>query len=118
MSRAAGKKAISRGAREGSIVGKGHIEFLFHHRMLPPVELVAVQLPWGEGSPTPQAGEVVVFTEHFANGFGLPASDFFSRFLVHFGLQPHHLAANDILQLAAFVTLYESFLGIKPRLDL
>ncbi|KAE8811450.1 hypothetical protein D1007_11836 [Hordeum vulgare] len=118
MSRAAAKKANSRGAWEGSIVTEGHIEFLRHHRMLPPTELVAMRLPGGEESPTPQDREEVVFTEHFARGFGLPASDFFSRFLVHFGLRPHHLAANGILELAAFVTLCECFLGTKSWLDL
>ncbi|KAE8809453.1 hypothetical protein D1007_13973 [Hordeum vulgare] len=86
--------------------------------MLPPVELVAACIPGGEGSPAPQAGEVVVFPEHFACGFGLPASDFFFGFLEHFDMQLHHLEANTVLQLAAYVTLCEGFLGIEPRLDL
>ncbi|KAE8793225.1 hypothetical protein D1007_32063 [Hordeum vulgare] len=63
------------------------------------------------------SGDVVVFQEHFFRGFGLPAIDFFSRFLVHFGLQPHHLAPNAVLQLAALVTQCEGFVGIEPRLD-
>ncbi|KAE8810949.1 hypothetical protein D1007_12304 [Hordeum vulgare] len=37
---------------------------------------------------------------------------------MHFGLQQHHLAANTVLQLAAYITLYEGFLGIELRLDL
>ncbi|KAE8783878.1 hypothetical protein D1007_42629 [Hordeum vulgare] len=86
--------------------------------MIPSAELVAVRLPGGEGSLTPQDGEAVIFNEHFARGFRLPVSHFFSRFLIHFGLRPHHLTANAILQLAAFVTLCEGFLGIEPRLDL
>ncbi|KAE8791241.1 hypothetical protein D1007_34323 [Hordeum vulgare] len=118
MSRAAAKKANSRGTWEGNIFTEGYIEVLRHRRMLPPAKLVAVRLPGGEGSLTPQDGEVVVFTEHCFRGFGLPVSDFFSRFLVHFGLQPHHFAANAILQLASFVTLCEGFLGIEPRLYL
>ncbi|KAE8779961.1 hypothetical protein D1007_46999 [Hordeum vulgare] len=83
--------------------------------MLPPTEYVAVRLPDGEVSPTPQDCEAVVINEHFAHGFGLPARNFFSRFL---GLKLHHLTANAILLVAAFVRLCEEFLGIEPRLDL
>ncbi|KAE8768176.1 hypothetical protein D1007_60369 [Hordeum vulgare] len=71
-----------------------------------------------ETAPTPVAGEVVVFNEHFYWGFGLQASSFFSEWLHFFGLQPHHLAPNAILQLSTFVVLWEGFLGIEPRLDL
>ncbi|KAE8816140.1 retrotransposon protein [Hordeum vulgare] len=66
----------------------------------------------------PQVSEVVVFTEHFTRGLGLPTSIFFRRFLMHFGLQPHHLSANIVLQLAAFIALCEGYLGIEPHLDL
>ncbi|KAE8782238.1 hypothetical protein D1007_44414 [Hordeum vulgare] len=74
--------------------------------------------PDAEGYLTPRPGEVVVFKEHFFRGFGLPASDFFSRFLVHFGLQSHHLAPNSVLELASFVTLCEGFVGIEPHLEM
>ncbi|KAE8812376.1 hypothetical protein D1007_10741 [Hordeum vulgare] len=43
---------------------------------------------------------------------------FFAEWLQLFGLQPHHLAPNAILQLAAFVVLCEGFVGIEPRVDL
>ncbi|KAE8791242.1 hypothetical protein D1007_34324 [Hordeum vulgare] len=71
-----------------------------------------------EYAPTPREGEVVVFGEHFARGFGLPTSTFFHRFLRYFSLQLHHLGANAILQLAAFVSLCEGYLGIETCLDL
>ncbi|KAE8817851.1 hypothetical protein D1007_04471 [Hordeum vulgare] len=74
--------------------------------------------PWRRGRSTPPVGDVVVFNEHFYQGFGLPTSSFFSEWLHFFGLQPHHLAPNAILQLSAFVVLCEGFLGIEPRLDL
>ncbi|KAE8797431.1 hypothetical protein D1007_27406 [Hordeum vulgare] len=86
--------------------------------MLPSASLVTVRIPKAETAPTPQEGEIVVFDEHFYRGFGLPASTFFSNFLTFFGLQPHHLASNAILQLASSVVLCEGFLGIEPRLDL
>ncbi|KAE8786603.1 hypothetical protein D1007_39512 [Hordeum vulgare] len=118
MYRAASMAKGPRGTWEGIIVMEEHIDNLRHCRMLPPAELVAARVPAGEGSPAPQAGEMVVFLEHFFRGFGLLASDFYNSFLVHYGLQPHHLAANVMLQLAAYVSLCEAFLGIEPRLDL
>ena len=60
----------------------------------------------------------MVFNEHFYRGFGLLASAFFSEWLRFFGLQPHHLAPNAILQLSAFVVLCEGFVGIEPCVDL
>ncbi|KAI4981931.1 hypothetical protein ZWY2020_022423 [Hordeum vulgare] len=86
--------------------------------MLPPASQVSVRIPGVETAPTPEEGEIVVFDEHFYWGFGLPASPFFSDWLNFFGLQPHHLASNAILQLSAFAILCEGFLGIEPRLDL
>ncbi|KAE8819296.1 hypothetical protein D1007_02794 [Hordeum vulgare] len=118
MSQFAAEKAKFRGAWEGSDVTAGHIGVLLHRRMLPPAEHVEVRLPGAEGSRTPRDGEVVVFKEHFFRGFGLPASEFFSRFLVFFGLQPHHLDPNVFLQLAAYVTWCKRFVEIEPRLDL
>ncbi|KAE8790137.1 hypothetical protein D1007_35654 [Hordeum vulgare] len=107
------------GAWDGSDIVEEHIEVLRHHRRkLSSAELIAAHIPGRENSPAPQEGEVVVFVGHFARGLGLPASRFFSGFLMHYGLQPHHLAPNAILQLAAFFTLCEGFLGIKPRLNL
>ncbi|KAE8821420.1 hypothetical protein D1007_00563 [Hordeum vulgare] len=112
------KKTSSHGAWVGSEICEGHIEALHHHRLLPPASQVLVQIPCIETAPTPAVGGVVIFNEHFYRGFGLPASSFFSEWLHFFGLQPHHLAPNAILQLSAFVVLCAGFLGIEPRLDL
>ncbi|KAE8799597.1 hypothetical protein D1007_24976 [Hordeum vulgare] len=95
-----------------------HIEFLRHHRKLLSCGARHCVPPRGGEFPGPKAGEVVVLVEHFARGFELPPSNFFFSSLMHFGLQPHHLAANTVLQLAAYVTHYEGFLGIEPRLDI
>ncbi|KAE8791440.1 hypothetical protein D1007_34129 [Hordeum vulgare] len=112
------KKSSSQGAWMGSEICQGHIDVLRHHRLPPPASQVLVRIPGTETAPTPIAGEVVVFNEHFYRGFGLPASSFFSEWLHFFGLQSHHLALNAILQMSAFVVLCEGFLGIEPRLDL
>ncbi|KAE8813542.1 hypothetical protein D1007_09242 [Hordeum vulgare] len=112
------KKTSSQGAWLGSKIFEGRIEALRHHRLLPPASQVLVRIPGAETAPTPVAGEIVVFDEHFYMGFGLSASSFFSECLHFFGLQPHHLAPNAILQLSVFVVLCEGFLGIEPLLDL
>ncbi|KAE8803981.1 hypothetical protein D1007_20141 [Hordeum vulgare] len=116
--RSSAQQASLQGAWLGSDVDAGLIDVLRHHRLLPPVSQVSVRLPGSEASPAPVAGEVVVFAEHFYRGFGLPASSFFAEWLQFFGLQPHHLAPNAILQLAAFVVMCEGFVGIEPRVDL
>ncbi|KAE8772250.1 hypothetical protein D1007_55758 [Hordeum vulgare] len=85
---------------------------------MPPAKFVSARVPAAENSQAPQAGEVVVFTENFSRRFGLPARNFFSTFLTQFGVQPHHLAANVVLQLAAYVTLCKGFLGTELRVDL
>ena len=69
----------------------------------------------GAHAPDPEEGEVVVFNAHMERGFALPVSPFFAQFLRFFRLQPHHLGANCITQLACFVTLCEAYLGVWPR---
>ncbi|KAE8797209.1 hypothetical protein D1007_27636 [Hordeum vulgare] len=118
MSNSAPKKGQNSVAWVGNNICDDNVEALRHCRMLPPATLVAARVPGAEAALTPGEGEVVVFEEHFYRGFGLPASDFFARFLTFFGLQPHHLAPNTILQLASFIVLCEGFLWIEPRLDL
>ncbi|KAE8791231.1 hypothetical protein D1007_34361 [Hordeum vulgare] len=118
MSSSFSKKGQHNGAWLGSDICTDHIDALRHRRMLPPASLLVVRILGAETAQTPQEGEVVVFDEHFYRGFGLPPSTFFANFLTFFGLQPHHLAPNSILQLASFVVLCEGFLGIEPRLDL
>ncbi|KAE8807659.1 hypothetical protein D1007_16038 [Hordeum vulgare] len=106
------QQASLQGAWLGSHVDEELIDALRHHRVLPPASQVLVHLPSSKASPAPVAGEVVVFAEHFYRGFGLLASSFFAKWLQFFVLQPHHLAPNAILQLAAFVVLCEGFVGI------
>ncbi|KAE8792072.1 hypothetical protein D1007_33498 [Hordeum vulgare] len=118
MSSSSSKRGQHNGAWLGCDICAKHIDALRHRRMLPPASLVAVRIPGAENAPTPQEGEVVVFDEHFYGGFGLPASTFFCNFLTFFGLHPHHLVPNSILQLTSFVVLCDGFLWIEPRLDL
>ena len=85
-------------------------------RKMPPETIIRV--PGDEVVSTPKPGERVVFTTHFTRGFALQVSMFFRDFLDHFRMQPHHLGANAIMLLSAFVTLCEGYLGMRPCLGL
>jgi hypothetical protein len=86
--------------------------------MLLPADLVGCRPAGSERIPTLNSGEVVVFYDHFPRGFALPASSFMLQFLDHFHLQPHHIGANAMMTLAAFVALCEAYLGIWPNVEL
>lgn len=94
------------------------IAHLHQTRRLPAVEEVKEHAPGGKVTPDPWDDERVIFYEHFSCGFGLPASDFFRRFLTFYGLQPHHLGPNSILQHAVFVAFCEGYIGLLPMKDL
>jgi hypothetical protein len=82
------------------------------------VDLVGYRPAGDERVPAPEPGETVVFYDHFPRGFALPASSFLHQFLDHFHLQPHHIGANMMMTLVAFVALCEAYLGIWPKVEL
>ncbi|KAE8808294.1 hypothetical protein D1007_15490 [Hordeum vulgare] len=86
MSSSAPKKGQHRDTWVGIDICDGNIAVLRDRRMLPRATLVVAWVPGAEAAPTLEKGEVVVFEEHFYQGFGLPASDFFANFLTFFGL--------------------------------
>ena len=71
-----------------------------------------------EISPSPTADEFVVFSSHLVRGLALPASPFLREFLDFYGLQLHHLGANSITFISAFVTFCEAYLGLWPCMEL
>src|SRR3954471_2230608 len=101
-----------RGSWQGSTVTRREIEWLIRTRRIPAE--VGCRLPGSESSPVLNEGEYVVFMSHFARGFGLPLSDFAREFLDYFGLQPHHLPANAIASLFAFISASEGYFGLWP----
>jgi hypothetical protein len=72
----------------------------------------------GEGIPTPNMKQIMVFSSFFQWGFGLPAYDFLRGLLQHYQIELVHLNPNSILQIAVFVHLCEAFLGIPPSFPL
>src|SRR3954464_12356224 len=101
-----------RGSWQGSSVTRHEIEWLIRTRRIPAE--VACRLPSSESSPDLREGEYVVFMSHFARGFGLPLSVFAREFLDYFGLQPHHLPANAIASLSAYISASEGYFGLWP----
>jgi hypothetical protein len=79
---------------------------------------VEYRLPRGELVLDLQPGEFVIFIAHFEHGFGLLVSDFMKRFFEKFGIQPHHLPANAITTLYAFISFSEGYLGLWPTINL
>ena len=80
--------------------------------------MIEVRVPGDEVAPEPQPGECVVFTSHFARGFGLPVSTFLRAFLDYYHLQPHHLGANAVMLLSVFICFCEGYLGVRPSIGL
>lgn len=74
--------------------------------------------PGNEVTPQPPPGYVVSFLAFHSRGFGMPAHPFLRGLLFHYGVRLHNLTPNRILQMAAFVALYEGFLGMEPHFDL
>ncbi|KAK1678906.1 hypothetical protein QYE76_039754 [Lolium multiflorum] len=107
--------AYTRGAWKGSDVKQAEIDWLYRSRRIP--EEVFCRIPGKELEPAPEPGEIVVFAAHFERGFGLPASDFFRRFLDFYELQPHHLPGNAIFYLSSYVAFMEGFVGLLPTVD-
>ncbi|KAK1615952.1 hypothetical protein QYE76_021469 [Lolium multiflorum] len=106
---------ITRGAWRGSDVNQHEIDWLYRSRRIP--EGVSCRLPGDEIEPVLEPGEFVVFLAHFERGFGLPASDFFRRFLDFYQLQPHHLPGNAIFYLSCYVSFMEGYIGLRPTYE-
>ncbi|KAE8773949.1 hypothetical protein D1007_53738 [Hordeum vulgare] len=108
----------TKGASDGNNINEEFIKCIHHQHKLLLARLVEACIMGAEYATASRDGEVVVFTEHFARGFGLPTSTFFRRFVTHFVLQPHYLGTNAILLLASFISLCEGYLGTQTCVDL
>jgi hypothetical protein len=75
----------------------------------------SIVFPTTERIPKPSSGFQVMFLAFLLRGLSLPAHEFLRGLLYFYGVQLHQLTPNSILHIAYFVTLCESFLGIKPH---
>jgi hypothetical protein len=74
-----------------------------------------VIFPSTERIPKPPIGYRVMFLAFLLRGLSFHAHIFLRGLLFVYGVQLHQLTPNSILHIAYFVTLCESFLGIKPH---
>jgi hypothetical protein len=74
-----------------------------------------VIFPSTERIPKPPNGFWVMFLAFLLRGLSLPAHEFLRGLHFVYGVQLHQLTPNSILHIACFITLCESFLGIKSH---
>lgn len=96
------------------------LEGLVRQGFMTPAEFAKCGVPKDLSSPNPSGvgGYVVVFKAFYERGFGVPSHRFLRSLLEYYGLELNHLTPAGILQIAAFVTLCEAYLGIEPHFDL
>jgi hypothetical protein len=63
-------------------------------------------------------GHVVAFTAFFERGFGVPSHRFLHSLVHYYNMELHNLNPLEIMHIATFVTLCETFMGIDPHFDL
>jgi hypothetical protein len=68
--------------------------------------------------PNPPYGYIVSFTHFHERGFTAPTSRFLRGLCYHYGVELQNFAPNAISQVATFVGVCESFLGIPVNWDL
>jgi hypothetical protein len=65
--------------------------------------------------PKPPSDFRVMFLAFLLCGLSFPTHEFLRGLLFVYGVQHHQLTPNSILHIACFITLCDSFLGIKPH---
>jgi hypothetical protein len=74
-----------------------------------------VIFPSTERIPKPPSSFRVMFFAFLLRGLSFPAHEFLRGLLFVYSVQLHHLTPNSILDIACFITLCDSFLGIEPH---
>jgi hypothetical protein len=74
-----------------------------------------VTFPSTEQISKPPSSFRVMFFAFLLRGLSLPTHEFLCGLLFMYSVQLHQLTPNSILHIACFITLCESFLGIKPH---
>lgn len=102
------------GAWRGSKITAENIAKACSEGLIGKADEVEARIARKELMPMPRQGEYVIFLDHLDHGLALSASTFFHSLLDEYGLQPHHLGANSISQISAFVAACEAYLGVPP----
>jgi hypothetical protein len=95
------------------------MEGLVRHGLLRErTEAVEWLMPGREEASTSLDGYVMSFAPFHERGLMIPLHPFFQGLLHHYQIELQHLNPNGIQQIAAFITLCEGYLGIKPHFEL
>jgi hypothetical protein len=81
-------------------------------------ELAACHVPEDLAFPAPAEGYMVSFVAFYDWGFGMPSHRFLHLLQQYYGLELHNVTPSWVLHIAAFITLYEAYLGVDPEFDL
>jgi hypothetical protein len=69
-------------------------------------------------SPVQVRGYVVACAAFYEQWFGAPSHQFLRSLLYLYGLERHHLTSSGVLNMVAFVTLCEAYMGVEPHFNL
>ena len=70
----------------------------------------------GQVIPTPEPGEIVVFTSHFRRGLGFPTDPFMRGLMFYSGLEFHDLAPESILHTTPHFGLWLKTFNVEPKM--
>ena len=100
-----------------SIVTDSTLDDFVKTGYLPKKEVMSYHAPDPtEENPQPNAGEVIVFTDHMNRGFSPPGSKFFRDVLHFFDLHPQDIGRNSMSNICNFQVFSEVYLGEEPDL--
>jgi hypothetical protein len=100
------------------VVTREYLQNLVSKGYMTAAEFATCLVPTCPISLAPAKGFIVVCATFCEWGFGLPSHRFLYSLLRSYGLELHHLTPSGILHAAAFMTLCEAFLGVKPPMNL
>jgi hypothetical protein len=101
-----------------STVMLGHLQKLMKQGFIMAVLLTTCHVLEDPVFPMPTEGYVVSFMMFYEQGFGMSSYRFLCSLLQHYNFEQHHLTLSGVLQIVAFMTLCEVYMGIDPEFDL
>jgi hypothetical protein len=101
-----------------SVVMQEQLQNLVRLGYMTVAKLATCCVPEDPASPILAGGYVVECVAFYEQGFGVSSHQFLLSFLLFYGLELHHLTPLEILHMAAFMTLYEAYMGIEPHFNL
>jgi hypothetical protein len=95
-----------------------HLQNLMNQGYMMMVEIATRHVPKDPASLVLMGGYVVACVAFYEWRFGVPSHQFFHSLLQFYGLELHHLTPSGIIDMAAFLTLCEAYMGIETYFNL